>query len=412
MNPSPFSSRIILHIDMDAFFASVEQRDSPKLKGKPIAVIGAGTRTVIVSPSYEARAYGVKTGMNVVEAKRMCLSLILVKAHHEKYTQACEKIVKILYCFSPDLEVYSIDESFLDITGVMHFWGNLSPLELGEKIKQRIKQELRLSCSIGIAPNKLLAKLASSLYKPDGLFQIKEEDIHFVLKDLPVEELWGIGKRTKEVLHSLGIYTCSELAQADPLLLRKRFGIWGESLKEMGQGKDSSSVMPFGYEPKARSIGHSITSPYDIHSQNDILKNILELCDMVARRMRREGFLAATVAVIFRYNDFQTFSRQKTMAHASDDTRKIYAYAATIVKNTPLEKPLRLLGISVSGLERVQQELFLFEEERKARRLNRALDLINERLGDGVLTFASLLSHKECDKVISPSWRPFGARKY
>lgn len=404
--------RIILHVDMDAFFASVEQRDNPALRGKPIAVIGQGARTVIVTSSYEARAYGVKTGMNTVEAKRIYPHLIFVRANHEKYTEACGKIVKILYAYSPDLEVYSIDESFLDIAGVRRLWGDISALELGDKIKQRIKRELGLSCSVGIAPNKLLAKLASSYHKPNGLFQIKEEDVSATLKDLPVEELWGIGKRTREVLNSLGIFTCSDLGAADPLLLRKRFGIFGESLKEMAQGKDSSSVMPFGYEPKVRSVGHSMTLPCDITATDEILRHILELTDMAARRMRREGFLGKTVSVIFRYNDFHTFSRQKKMAHSTDDTRKIYWVAAAIVKNTSLESPVRLLGVSISGLERSQNELFLFEEDRKAKRLNKTLDLVNERFGDGALTFASILNDKEYDKVISPSWRPYGARKY
>ena len=406
------SERIIFHVDMDAFFASVEQRDNPNLQHKPVAVIGPNERTVVVTSSYEARRLGVETGMSKYEAKRVCPQIIFVQANHEKYTQACEKIVEILYSFSPDLEVYSIDESFLDISAVRHFLNDISPLEIGKRIKQRIQESLSLSCSVGIAPNKLLAKLASSHHKPDGLFQIKEEDVPAILKDLPVEELWGIGKRTKEVLNSLGIYACSQLARADPLLLRKRFGIWGECLKEMGQGKYSSSLMPFGCEPKARSISHSMTLPYDIAAAEEILKHILELTDMAARRIRREGFLGRTVAVIFRYNDFQTFSRQKKMPYATDDTRKIYSYAAAIVKNTSLEKPIRLLGVSVSGLERAQEELFLFEQDKRAKRLNKTLDSVNERFGDGILTFASLLSTVKHDKVISPSWRPYGARKY
>lgn len=257
-----------------------------------------------------------------------------------------------------------------------------------------------------------MAKLVSSKNKPDGLFQIKEEDIPEILKDLPVDELWGIGKQTTKALNSLGIRACGQLAQADVLLLRRRFGIWGESLKEMAQGKDNSSVMPFGYEPRARSIGHSMTLAHDISNQSEILRYILELTDMAARRMRREGFLGRTVTVIFRYNDFQTFSRQKKVQYASDDTRRIYFYAAAIVKNTRLTLPLRLLGISISGLERAQEELFLFEQDKRAKRLNKTLDSVNERFGEGVLTFASLLSNIKHDKVISPSWRPYGARKY
>ena len=404
------AKRIILHIDMDAFFASVEQRDNPSLRNKPIAVVGPAERTVVVTSSYEARALGVRTGMNKYEARRACPQVIFVQANHEKYTEACDEIVRILYTFSPDLEVYSIDESFLDIAGVISLFGE--PLEIGKKIKQAIRERINLSCSIGIAPNKLLAKLASSHHKPDGLFQITDDAIPALLHDLAVQELWGIGKRTQELLNSMGIYTCSQLSKADPLFLRKRFGIFGESLKEMAQGKDDASVMPFGYEPKARSIGHSMTLPRDTSSDDEILKHILELSDMVARRMRREGLAGRTVTVIVRYKDFQTFSRQKKLPDSSDDTRKIYLYAKAILKSMSLVKPVRLLGVSISGLERYQGELFLFEEDRKAKSLNRTLDIVHQRFGDTMLTFASLIHHKEYDKVISPSWRPYGAKKY
>jgi DNA polymerase-4 len=395
---------------MDAFFASVEQRDNPQLQNKPVAVVGPAERTVVVTSSYEARALGVRTGMSKQEAKRVCPHAIFVQANHEKYTQACNEIVRVLYRFSPDLEVYSIDESFLDITGVVRLFGE--PLEIGRKIKQAILEKMRLSCSVGIAPNKLLAKLASSHHKPDGLFQIKEEEVASLLKDLPVEQLWGIGIRTQEILNGIGIYTCSQLASADAFSLRKRFGIVGETLKGMARGEDDASVMPFGYEPKARSIGHSMTLPQDISNQDAILKHILELSDRVARRMRREELLGRTVTVIFRYNDFHTFSRQKKMPIATDDTRKIYLYAKSIVKSIHLVKPIRLLGVSVCGLEIPQGELFLFEEDRRVKNLNKTLDLVNDRFGDGVLTYASLIHHKECDKVISPSWRPYGVREY
>ena len=404
------TERVILHVDMDAFFASVEQRDNPELKGKPIAVIGGGSRTVVVTSSYEARALGVKTGMNVVEAKRTYPGLIMVRAHHEKYTHTCNEIVKILYAFSPDLEVSSIDESFLDITGVRRLLGQ--PLEIGRKIKQAIREKLDLSCSVGIGPNKLLAKLAGSQHKPDGLFQIKTEDAQKVLENLSVDELCGIGKKTTQVLNSLGIYTCSQLAKADPGLLRKRFGIWGEILKQMGAGKDDSTIMPFGYESKARSIGHSTTLDYDISAPADIARCILELSDMVGRRMRREGLSGRTISVVFRYSDFHTFSRQKKIPAATDDTRVIYSQAMAIIGNTPLSKPLRLLGVSMSGLEKNQEDFFLFEEDTRKKNLNLALDSVNGRFGEGVLKFAALLDADEPDKVISPSWRPSGARKY
>lgn len=402
--------RFILHVDMDAFFASVEERDDPRLKNRPIAVIGRNRRTVVLTSSYKARQEGVKTGMNKFQAQEICPEIVFVEADHEKYAKTCSDIVKILYCFSPDLEVYSIDESFLDITSVRSLLGE--PLEIGKKIKEEIFKKLKLKCSVGIGPNKLLAKLASSRNKPDGLLWIKEEEVSNILKDLPVEGLCGIGRSTKNTLNSMGIYTCSDLSRVNPLLLRKRFGIMGERLREMAQGKDDSSVMPFGYEPKANSVGHSMTLPYDIYRQDEILKHILELSDMVARRMRREGLSGRTITVTIRYNDFHTFSRQRNMPDATDDTRRIYRNAVNIIRDIVLEKPVRLLGVSVSALKRHQEEFFLFDEDRRSMRLNKALDFVNERFGDGVLTFASLVQKKKFDKVISPAWRPYGARKY
>lgn len=404
------SERIILHVDMDAFFASVEQRDNPQLRAKAVAVVGRGSRTVVVTSSYEARALGVKTGMNKFEAKRICPEVIFVEACHEKYTLTCREIVKILYAFSPDIEVYSIDESFLDITNTRRLLGE--PLEIGRKIKQAIREKLDLSCSVGIGPNKLLAKLAGSRHKPDGLFWIKTEDVPKELENLPVDKLCGIGKKTTQVLNSLGIYTCSQLAKADPGLLRKRFGIGGEILKQMGEGKDDRTIMPFGYEPKASSIGHSTTLEHDISAPTDIARCILELSDMVGRRMRREGLSGRTISVVFRYNDFHTFSRQKKISYATDDTRVIYSQAMAIINGVSLAKPLRLLGVSVSGLGKNQEDFFLFEEDARKKKLNLALDSINGRFGDGVLKFAALLGADEPDKVISPSWRPSGARKY
>lgn len=389
--------RIILHVDMDAFFASVEERDDHKLKGKPIAVIGTGNRTVVTTSSYAARARGVRTGMNKFQAKAACPELIFVLANHEKYTKASQDIVRILYSFSPNLEVYSIDESFLDITGLEHLFG--CPLEIGKKIKGRIYENLKLSCSIGIGPNKLLAKLASAKCKPDGLFWIKEEDVASILKDLPVEELWGIGSHTKDTLNKIGIYTCLQLASANSLLLRKRFGIMGECLKEMGKGVYDSLVEPFGYEPEVKSIGHSMTLEHDVYSLDEISKPILELADMVGRRMRREGFLGRTVTVTIRYNDFHTFSRQKKLGEATDDTRRLYLNALSIIKGLTLEKPIRLLGLSVSNLENRQEEFFLFEQDRRAKSLNKTLDLVNERFGSGALTFAALAEAKKSSKV-------------
>lgn len=399
-----------MHIDMDAFFASVEQRDDPALRGKPVAVIGANARTVVVTSSYQARAMGVKTGMNRFQAKNACPQAIFVEAHHEKYTAICEQIVKILYRFSPDIEVYSIDESFLDITGVGHLFG--TPLKTGRKIKDAILKELNLTCSVGIGPNKLIAKLASKQNKPDGLLWIKKDRVSAVLKDLPVEELCGIGNSTKEALNRMGIYTCSELAaQAEPAL-RRKFGVLGQTLINMGKGEDDSAVMPFGYQEQAKSIGHSMTLEHDITAHSDILAHVLQLADMVSCRMRREQLAGNVITVVVRYSDFHTFTRQKKIQDRTDDAQKIYLTAAGIIGKTKLEKPVRLLGVSVAGLQKREKELYLFEQDSKRENLNKALDAVNNRFGEDVLTFAALRHKEKHDKVISPAWRPFGTRKY
>ena len=228
-------SPIIMCIDMDAFFASVEQQVNPKLRGKPIAVIGSGGRTVITTRSYEARAYGVKTGMNIYEAKKLCPDLILVVGDNEKYAHTCNELAAIYSKYTPDIEIYSIDEAFLDITTTHHLFGG--PEAIGFAIKKEVKDQFGINCTVGIAPNILMAKLASDIAKPDGLQWIKPEHTETLLKDLPVKDLWGIGSATAEKLEQLGIRTCGELGKAPASLLRNKFGINGETLKHMGQGR-------------------------------------------------------------------------------------------------------------------------------------------------------------------------------
>ena len=227
-------SPIIMCIDMDAFFASVEQQVNPKLRGKPIAVIGSGGRTVITTRSYEARAFGVKTGMNTYEAKKLCPDLILVVGDNEKYAHTCSELSIVYRKYTPDIEIYSIDEAFLDITTTQHLFGG--PEAIGFAIKKEVKDQFGINCTVGIAPNILMAKLASDIAKPDGLKWIKPEDNETLLEDLPVKDLWGIGSATAEKLEQLGIRTCGELGKAPASLLRNKFGITGETLKHMGQG--------------------------------------------------------------------------------------------------------------------------------------------------------------------------------
>ncbi|HET6370556.1 MAG TPA: DNA polymerase IV, partial [Nitrospiria bacterium] len=253
--------RTILHVDMDAFFASVEQARRPALRGKPIVVAGAGARTVILTASYEARAFGIRTGMTVPEAYRRCPALIRVPADNRAYTEACGHIVDVLRKYTPEIQVYSIDEAFLDLTASLSLFGGAEPI--AREIKTRILEKLNLTCSIGIAPNKLLAKLASGLIKPNGLTVLTPPIIPHLLEETPVEALCGIGKKLTLRLNRVGIRTCGELGRAPISLLRSMFGIWGEHLSAMGRGEDPGEVIPEEIAPDPKSIGHSMTLERD-----------------------------------------------------------------------------------------------------------------------------------------------------
>ncbi len=303
--------RIILHLDMDAFFISVEQRDDPSLKGKPAAVCGSLSRSVVTSATYEARSYGVHAGMSVQEARRRCPCLILVKGDHSKYTRTSARIFSILKEYTPLVEVASIDEAYLDITGSLLLFG--SPLNIARLIKNRIRKEENLTCSIGIGPNQLLAKLGSRLEKPDGLVVIEKERVPEILEDLPVERLHGIGPKLAKALKSINIFTCGQLGRYPVLFLIKRFGAIGKRLHEMGQGLDDRPVLPFDEEEGAKSIGHSVTLEEDTSNPDRVRKVLLFLSERVSRRMRREGYYGSRVALTVRYSNFFTFSKQKTV---------------------------------------------------------------------------------------------------
>ena len=292
------NNRTIMHIDQNAFFASVEQQANPVLRGKPIAVVGSGGRTVITTCSYEARAFGVKTGMAIWEGKRCCPELIIVVGDNKKYTYTSSQIMEIFKDYTPDVEAFSIDEAFLDVTRSLGIFG--TPENIAYKIKARIKHRFGITCSIGIAPNKLLAKLASDLQKPDGLVDIKPEDVPQVLERLPVKELCGIGKKTEYQLKVMNINTCGELGRCDERRLMRKFGVVGKRLKEMGRGIDDSPVIPFGEEQEIKSVGHSMTLERDISDPVDIRRYILQLSEMVGSRARRYGAAGRTVSLYVR----------------------------------------------------------------------------------------------------------------
>lgn len=414
--------RTILHLDMDAFFASVEQACDPRLRGRPILVCGSQPRTVVLSPSYEARAYGVKTGMTVPEAKRLCPRIICVPADNAKYTDTCSRIISILQDYTPLVEVFSVDEAFLDVTGSLggtSTSGRESGLamedavtKLARSIKKRIRDELGLSCSIGIAPNKLLAKLGSGLKKPDGLVIIRPEDVPALLETLPVRELCGIGPAIEATLTSMGIRTCGQLGRTPVENLRARFGILGERLHRMGQGLDESPVIPLESQPEAKGIGHSMTLSKDLTDRQALAAYLLQLSEMVGRRMRREGYRGRIVSVTFRYRDFTTFSRQHTGSRYLDDGREIFKEALRILNATRFVQPIRLIGVSISGLIRGLHQLPLFSEDKKRRAVLSIMDQVNDRYGEFCITWGTLLDRYRHKGVISPAWRPRGVKRY
>jgi DNA polymerase-4 len=401
--------KIMVCVDMDAFFASVEQKDNPALRGKPIAVTGAGERTVVTTSSYEARSFGVKTGMTVYEAKRLCPQIILVTGNHRRYAEICTMLEEICFRFTPDLEIYSIDEVFLDITGSHALFGG--PEKLARTLKTTVNQELGITCTVGMGPNVLVAKLASDLAKPDGFLWISEDKVESVFKDLPVKKLWGIGSHTEEKLKSLHIITCGHLAKAPLSLLKKKFGVMGERLIEMGKGVLNRPLELDAKDPK--SIGHSITLPKDIWKRKELASCILRLSEKVGRRARRFEFMGKRVTLTVRYDDFKTFTKQITLTDPTNDTSEIYQSALSILDSIDLQRSVRLLGVSISQLGKEGGQMSLFDQKNTAKKTlrNKAMDAVNDKFGENTVTFALAIDQEADHNVISPSWRPTGVRK-
>jgi len=403
-------SRIILHVDMNAFFAAVEQQNDPALRGKPVGVIGSSGRTVVTTCSYEARRYGVKTGMTVWQARQRCPELVLVVADNRKYTDTSKRIIAMMRDYTPLVEVFSIDEAFLDVTGSLALFG--TPERIAYLLKARIRQAFGLTCSVGIAPNKLLAKLASDMQKPDGLTIIRPDQVTQVLETLPVQELCGIGSRTARQLRKLGIVSCGQLGRYPLKRLQRRFGLIGDKLHAMALGRDDSPVVPVEAEAPVKSVGHSMTLREDVSAPEEIQRFLLQLAEMVGRRARRYGVSGRTVNLQVRLADFDTnLGRQTSLARHVNRSDEIYRAALAILDTLELTQPVRLLGIALSNLQHRSEQLPLFAEERRRALLAQAMDQVNDRFGEFTVNFASMLDNREKGShVISPAWRPAGVR--
>jgi len=387
------SINTILHIDMNSFFASVEQAANPALRGKPIAVAGWAdpeknyARTIVTTASYEARAYKVKTGMTIPEAKRLCPHIIIVTADPDKYLDVSYKIHEILLHYTDLVEIYSIDECFLDLKGA-----RLSTEEAAVKIKEEIRAQLGLTCSIGIATNKLVAKLGSDMKKPDGLTIINDEDIPLLFSRLPAKELWGIGRRTSERLEKYGIETAKQLGEAPEDLLKAEFGILGPKMKLMGQGKYFDPVVSY-YKPREiKSVGHSHTFPEDTYDLDVIRGFMRMLSEKVATRLQKYKLKGGVIHLYVRYADFSGFGMQATLEQSTDSGLEIFNQTFKIFKTgLPLKKKVRLLGISAGRVSKENGQGLLFEEAEKDEKIKEVLFQLNEKYGEFSVKPASVL---------------------
>ncbi|MEN6371696.1 MAG: DNA polymerase IV [Armatimonadota bacterium] len=382
--------RTIILVDMDAFFASIEQQCNPGLRGKPVLVGGSLTgRSVISAASYEARAYGIHSAMPVMEAIGRCPDAVLVHGNLSKYTDTAHRVFKICGDYTDLMEIYSIDECFLDVTGTAERFGGA--WDVARNIKRRIKSELGLTCSIGIAQNKMLSKLASGMGKPDGLMEIKKDDVEALLKDLSVEKLHGIGDKVRVRLARMGITKASELARASRPMLKREFGVFGDVLYWMGNGVDQSPIIPYHSEPDMKSVGHSYTMERNTRDLNIVCRHLLRLSEMVGRQLREQHFAGRTVTLVVRYADMHTFSRQRSIPEYIDDGYAIYRAALSILRKQDDDKrAIRLVGVSVSNLVKGACQLDLFADPR-VRSLLKAMDAINDRYGEFTIKRASLI---------------------
>ncbi|MCD7033247.1 DNA polymerase IV [Metabacillus sp. GX 13764] len=377
--------RILFHIDMNSFYASVEMAFDPELKGKPIAIAGnpEERKGIIVTCSYEARAYGVKTTMPLWQAKKLCPSLIIKRPNFDRYRQASRAMFDILREITPIVEPVSIDEGYMDLTDAAN---GKNPVEIARKLQERLMGELLLPSSIGIAPNKFLAKMASNMKKPLGITVLRKRELKEKLWPLPIEEMHGVGNKTAEKLKGIGITTIDDLAHFDTAALKSLLGINGERLNKRANGIDDRPVDPESIN-EFKSVGHSATLPRNTDNPAELDQVLKSLAESVANRMKRKEVLASKLTVMIRYSNMATFTRGRKLANPAGDAGDIFEQARRIFYQNWTEEPIRLLGITGSDLlERKeafkQLDLFSFEEDAKKEPLYSVIDQINAKYGD------------------------------
>jgi DNA polymerase IV len=382
--------RQIIHLDMDAFYPSVEVLDHPALKGKPVIVGGGRKRGVVSSASYEARKYGVHSAQPMAEAMRLCPRGVFLPVRMSRYKDVSRKVFEIYQRFTPLLEPLSIDEAFLDVTGSVLLFG--SAAEMAVKIKETVRKEIGLTVSAGVAPSKFVAKIASDMEKPDGLTVVEHNGVRAFLFPLPISRMWGVGKVTQAALKDLGVHTFGDLSRIPLEILERRFGAHGRQMHLLSMGIDDREVVP---EYAVKSVGHEETFLEDLEALTDIQREVLSLAERVARRLRKLALSGKTVTLKVKYRDFTQITRSETLSQFTNDGMTIYSAARGLIKKTEAGKrPVRLLGVSISQLKAGREDqltLFGPKVQEKRRMLNQALDGLQDKHGEGSVRPGTLI---------------------
>lgn len=374
---------MIIHLDMDAFFASVEVREHPELVGLPVVVGGPSkSRGVVAAANYEARRFGIHSAMPMIQASRLCPELRILPVNMPLYISVSKQIHEIFNRYTPDIEPLSLDEAFLDVSGSVKLFG--SAAEIAKRIKQDIKRELQLVVSAGIAPNKFVAKIASDIEKPDGFVVVEENEMQQFLDPLPVKRIWGVGKKTEQQLHNYGITTIKDLRTQSERWLIDRFGKQGDHIYRLANGRDKREVVS---DAKAKSISSESTFIEDISDKEALIAYLSQLTEQVSARLREKERKGKTVNIKVRFHDFSTIIRSKTLPESSNQTEKIWQAARALFNTAIKESPsrqaaVRLLGVGVSSFsnEHVAQG-DLFSDDEKYDELDEVTDEINQRFG-------------------------------
>ena len=385
----------ILHVDMDAFFASVAERDNPELKGKAV-VIGMGARGVVSAANYEARKFGIHSAMPVGRARRLAPHAIFLPVDMARYQEVSEHVMEIFHSFTPWVEPISLDEAFLDVTGSQKLLG--TGREIAVAIRKKVEEQEGITCSVGIAPSKFIAKLASANCKPNGMLEIATDRILTFLHPLPIQAMWGVGPKTAEVLERLGLRTIEDIAKLPRATLIRALGeANGASLYELAWGRDYRDVTP---EEPDRSISAAETFPQDLDNPEEILTEFLRLTERATARLRDRELFAKTISIKVRFADFSTINRSKTLPLPIDSTHDVYDVVKGLYLALRIERArLRLVGVSLENLsEGAPHQMMLGEREVGWRQAEGAMDQARARFGKGSVRPARLISASEDDE--------------